>query len=99
MRRVKVDETQNAAVTAVAHRHAQLPTRLKADLAVCDLGFDLHGLTVTGIGQPGDAGFILVTQGQVQRQINVTSQTEFVEEFLRVRFFGGLGRCRSGRSR
>ena len=94
VRRVKVDEAQHTAVAAVVHRHPQLPARLEGDFAVGHLGLDLNHVAVPRVSQPGDAGFILVTQRQVQRQIDVTAQAEFFERFLGV----GLGR-RFGRGR
>jgi hypothetical protein len=54
------------------------------------LGFDLHHIAITRIGQPGDAGFVLVTQRQVQRQVNRPRQAQFVEQFLRLRRSAGM---------
>ena len=97
VRRVKIEKAQHAAVAAVVHLHAQLPARLESDFAMRHLSFDLHHIAVTRIGQPGDAGFVLVAQRQVQRQIDRARQSQLIEQFLRLRLLRRLGLGAGGR--
>ena len=83
VRRVKIEKTQQAGLAAVIHRDQQLAPRADLDFAVHHLPFDLHHLAVARIGQPDDAGFVLVTQRQVQRQVDVAPEAELFEGFLR----------------
>ena len=75
-------KAQYAAVRAVIHRDAQLAPPRQACFTVRDLAFELHDLTIARFSQPHDARLILITQRQVQRQVNVTAQAEFFERLL-----------------
>ena len=77
------EEAQGAGVAAVVHRHHQLAARPERDLAGRHRRFDLRQLAFPRVAQPHDAGLVLVAQGQVQRQINVTHQAELDQRLLR----------------
>ena len=82
VRGVKVQKPQGAGVAAVIKRDAQLAAWAKSNFAVGHLAFDLHHLAIARIGQQGDAGFVFITQRQMQRQVNVTAQAKLVQRFL-----------------
>jgi hypothetical protein len=83
VRGVEVEEAQRAGVAAVVQRHQQLAARAKTDLAVRDRALDLRQLPVARVAQLHDAGFVLVAQRQVQRQVDVARQPELVQGLLR----------------
>ena len=86
MRGIKMNEPENAGVAAVVNRHTQLSARAKCNFAVGHHALDLHQVTIARVPQHDDAGFVLVTQRQMQGQINIAAQTELVQRFLGLRF-------------
>jgi hypothetical protein len=51
-------------------------------LARCHYRLDLHHITLARVAQPHDAGFVLVAQRQVQRQVNVAHQPKLAQRLL-----------------
>src|SRR6185312_1502274 len=95
LRWVEAEEAQQAGVGAVIDRHQQLAARAKGNLAGGHCGFDLQRVALACVGQPHDAGFVLVAQRQVQRQVDVAPQTQ-LEQGLLGRARGRLGGQRLG---
>ena len=93
LRGVEAEKAQRAGVGAVVHRHQQLAARAEGDLAGGDGGLDLQRVALACVGQAGDAGFVLITQRQVQRQVDITAQAQLVQRFLGGAFGGGIGCC------
>ena len=82
-----MDEPQSAFTAVIGNDHAQLtPTTAERNFAVQHFPFDLHRPAALGIGNAGDAGFVLITQRQVQSQVNSPVQAEFRQRFLGRRF-------------
>jgi hypothetical protein len=103
LRRIEAEKPQRAGVAAVVHRHQQLAAR--AELTSHGHGgLDLHRVALAGIAQLGDAGFVLVTQRQVQRQVDVAVQAQLVQAFWVAAFEGrtfpgwlaAMGQCLCG---
>ena len=75
-------------LAGIADAHQQLAPRAGFDVGLHHRALHLHGLTVGGIGDGADAGLVLIAQRQVQRQVDVAAQAQFVHRPLRP----GLGR-------
>jgi hypothetical protein len=89
---VEAEEAQQHRVAAIVERDLQLPPRAQHDFAARDEAFDLHCVAVACIGQAGQPGLVLVAQRQVQRQVDVAHQAQFLQGFLG----GGLFLLRLG---
>ena len=93
---VEVEKAQQQAVAVVGDAHQQLAPAAQVDLAILHDALDLHRLAVGAVGNRRDPGFVLVAQRQVQRQIDVAPQAQFVQRPLRAGLLP-LGRAGCGR--
>ena len=80
--RVEVEETQQAGVATIVHRHQQLPARPKTHLAGRHHRLDLHLVALAHVAKTHDAGLVLVAQRQMQCEVDVAHQPELAQGFL-----------------
>ena len=64
---VKAEKAQGQFTTAILRTNNHLPARAILDFAGLHHHLDLYRLTPGGINHPGNAGFILVTQRQMDQ--------------------------------
>ncbi|MOA27173.1 hypothetical protein D3C78_1480260 [compost metagenome] len=81
-----MDEAQHQLAALVLDLHHQLPPRAELHLALRHLALHQHRLAVRRLGDRVEVGLVLVTQRQVQHQIEATADAELFQ------FLGG-GRC------
>ena len=94
LRGVEAEKGQHASACAVIHRDFEHAARAQLHFAVGDRGFNLHRVAIACIAQQGDPGFIFVTQGQVQHEVDIAHQPQFLHGLLRRAGCRFLGRRR-----
>ena len=83
VRGVESKEAQHAGVGTIVQRHQQLAARTERHLGRRDGALNLQRIALARRAQPVDAGFVLVAQRQVQRQVNGAHQPELAQGLLR----------------
>ena len=100
LRRVEVQEAQHQFAAVVGQAHHQLAAAARFDAAVQHLALHLRRLAVAHPADGRDARFIHVAHGQVQRQVDVALQPQFLHGLGRARqLHGRLGGRRNCRRR
>ncbi len=82
---IETQEAQHQGGAAVADMSHQLAPGTKLDLGGEHFALHLHGARPGGFGDGGDAGFVLVAQGQMQQQVLPPPQSQAPQLVLQPR--------------
>ncbi len=83
VRGIEVQEAQQQRFAVVLDAHDQLAPAAQLDTAFADHAFALQRVALTAAANRHDARLVLVAQRDVQRQVDVAQQAEFLHRLLR----------------